>query len=64
MCLTVGRGSFSGLNLGQSSGRLVRCVLSLGIRNGDEVVVVVMLVAASSRVLTQVEMSRRERALF
>lgn len=62
--LQLGDGSFSCLNLGQSTGRLVKCVLSLGIRNGDEVVVVVVLVAASSssgRVLTQGEMSRRER---
>lgn len=65
--LQLGDGSFSCLNLGQSTGRLVKCVLSLGIRNGDEVVVVVVvLVAASSsgRVLTQVEMSRRERGCF
>lgn len=63
--LQLGDGSFSCLNLGQSTGRLVKCVLSLGIRNGDEVVVVVVLVAASSgRVLTQVEMSRRERVFF
>lgn len=63
--LQLGDGSFSCLILGQSTGRLVKCVLSLGIRNGDEVVVVVVLVAASSgRVLTQVEMSRRERVFF
>lgn len=42
------------LNLGEFTGRLVKCVLSLGIRNGDEVVVAV------GRVLTQVEMSRGE----
>lgn len=43
----------------------MKCVLSRGIRNGDEVVVVVVLVVvASGRVLTQVEMSRRERGLL
>lgn len=62
--LQLGDGSFSCLNLGQSSGRLVKCVLSLGIRNEDEVAVVVVLVAASGRVLTQVEMSRRERGFL
>lgn len=38
--------------------------MSLGIRNGDEVVVVVVSVAALGRVLTQVEMRRRERVAF
>lgn len=46
------------LNLGEFTGRLVKCVLSLGIRNGDEVVVAV------GRVLTQVEMSRGEGFLM
>lgn len=55
--LLLGDGSFSCLNSGQSTGRLEKCVLSLGIRNGDEVVVVA--VSVSGRVLTQAERSRR-----
>lgn len=57
--LLLGDGSFSCLNSGQSTGRLEKCVLSLGIRNGDEVVVVAVSVAESGRVLTQAERSRR-----
>lgn len=60
--LQLADGSICCLNLGQLTGRLVECVLSLGIRNGDEVVVVVVSVAASGRVLTQAE--RRRRAMM